>query len=245
MQRAEKVIFNSDTILLFYRDTDREYVETIQDTLKVSIDALRDYFQLKQDLALEVYLAKNRKEYDVLTAEKLGLNVTAPSDSARIAQTQKNMLLFLSPSVYSTDSSFQYEKTEFERLIFHEMVHVAEELLSPNIEKVSRWFSEGLAIYLSGQWKHEKDYMTTLGRILSGNRRIELYQLSEDVKNAYYLEWTIVAYIEQVWGREKVAGIVRNCTNTEQMLEFIETSRSRFEKDWNLYIVKLRNKWLR
>jgi len=77
-----------------------------------------------------------------------------------MAQPQRTDLVVLSPSAYEQHSIFRYFLDEYRRLLFHEMTHMFEEYLAPAsaMEAVPRWWSEGLAVYLSGQWKYDDQY---------------------------------------------------------------------------------------
>ena len=80
----------------------------------------------------------------------------------RVAQPQRTDLILLSPAAWDK-GMHTYTPASFHRLIAHEVAHIIEEYLSPNIEAVPRWWSEGLAMYTSGQWQERE----TLQKVLS------------------------------------------------------------------------------
>jgi hypothetical protein len=67
-------------------------------------------------------------------------------------------MVVISPSAYAVHTTFKYIPDEFRRLLIHELIHMMEEFLTPDIETTPRWWSEGLAVYLSGQWRFEDKF---------------------------------------------------------------------------------------
>ncbi len=147
--------FDSKNIKIGFTEKDEEFVMVTFDGLKEAIKFLLNYFNLEKKFPpIRVILAPNREEYIRLVKEFLRVDTEEASKSYRIAQPQHTDLLLLAPSAYSTDSIYKYSAEEYKKLIFHEMTHMFEEYLSPNIELSPRWWSEGLATYLSEQWKY-------------------------------------------------------------------------------------------
>jgi hypothetical protein len=71
-----------------------------------------------------------------------------------------------------------------------------------------RWWSEGLAVYLSRQWRYEDEFRKAVidgiaEKDIPGFRQIEVER-----KLAYDWGWTIVRFIESVYGRDMILRIV-------------------------------------
>jgi len=131
---------------------DKDFAEETLAILEDAIVSLSKYFCLKKTLPpIRAILVPNRSEYERLVINLLGVDIEIPSNPARIAQPQKTDIVFLSPSGYKDHSIYEYNPAEYRRLVFHELTHVFEEYLTPDIETTPNWWSEGLAIYLSGQ----------------------------------------------------------------------------------------------
>ncbi len=150
--------FDYEKIKIGFTEKDRDFVKVTFYGLKEAIKFLSNYFNLDKDFPpVRAILAPNREEYIRLVKEFLRVDTEEASKPSRIAQPQRTDLVLLAPSAYSTDSIYKYSVEEYKRLIFHEVIHIFEEYLSPNIELTPRWWSEGLATYLSEQWKYEDD----------------------------------------------------------------------------------------
>ena len=140
-------------------------------------------------------------------------------------------MVALSPPAYDEHSVFQYERAEFERLIVHEMVHIFEEYLSPNIEESPLIWSEGLAVYLSEQWRYEPDFNVNVKRTFESKSLPKLSKIVSGHENAYHWGWTVVMAIEARYGRELINHIVRNYSDGD-IFSFVEDSFADFEHFW-------------
>jgi hypothetical protein len=126
---------------------------------------------------------------------------------------------------------FEYKPDCFERLVIHEMVHVAEEYLSPDIEHTPGWWSEGLATYLSTQWKYEPDVYSPVNQGIASNKIPGLNDIATSRKLAYDWGWTLVRFIENHFGKHTVIKIVKTCTD-QNIIEKINMSVTEFEYNW-------------
>lgn len=227
--------FNDEHIKIGFTEKDRKYVRKTSAALKKPLKSLSKYFRVEKNFGpIRAILVPNRKEYDRLVNTVLRVDIEKPSRPSRIAQTQRTDLVLLAPSAYAIDSIYEYSAKEYQRLVFHEMVHIFEEYLSPNIEALPRWWSEGLAVYLSEQWKYEDEFgkpvLKGLGKKIPGFKKIQ-----KDVKLAYQWGWTIVKYIEYCYGQKMILTIVRNCTDGDVFKIMGETMRN-FERKWKNHL---------
>ncbi len=232
--------FNDDNIKVGFTEKDKKYVRETSAGLKKAIKFLSKYFHVKKNFGpIRAILVPNRKEYDRLVKTVLRVDIEKPSRPSRIAQTQRTDLVLLAPFAYATDSIYEYSAKEYQRLVFHETTHIFEEHLSPNIEALPRWWSEGLAAYLSKQWKYEDDFrkpvLKGLGKKIPGFKKIQ-----NDVKLAYQWGWTIVKYIEHNYGQKMICTIVRNCRDGDVFKIIGETMRNS-ERKWKKYLKKETN----
>lgn len=169
--------FNDENIKIGFTEKDKEFVKETSVALKEAIKLFSEYFVLEKSFPpIRAVLAPNRKAYDYLIKELLKVDIEIPSNPGRIAQPQRTDLVILAPSAYSKDSIYKYSPKKYKRLIFHEVVHMFEEHLSPNIETSPRWWGEGLAIYLSEQWKYEDDIRVP---VLEGLRSKNISEIKE------------------------------------------------------------------
>lgn len=203
-----------EAVAVFYAEGEEPFARLAFDALHAALTDLLKIFRVSTPFPrVRVALVDRRSEFDRLVRDWLRVEIESPSHPARIAQPQRTDLVALSPSAYATDSVYRYQQDEFQRLLAHELVHMFEEFLSPNIENTPRWWSEGLAIYFSDQWRTEDEFRSAA---LDGAARRDIpgfWQIESERKLAYDWGWTVVRFIEQRFGRERILQIVRECAD--------------------------------
>lgn len=221
---------------------DIRYVEGDEIHARDTMVALREasclldqYFGLVSPFSnLRAILVPTRSEYERLVVNLLGVNIEIPSNPGRLAQPQRTDLVFLSPSAYEEHSTYTYYRDEYMRLVFHEAVHVYEELLSPNIEESPLWWSEGLAVYLSGQWKQE-DQFRFRSPVAKGVAEATIPSFASVARErglGYDWGWTVVMYIEDVQGKDMVISTVNNCSDGNIALAIGEPQLEQKWRQW-------------
>ena len=155
---------------------------------------------------------------------------------------QRTDLVVLSPRAWEKASG-KYSTGNYRRLIHHEMTHIVEEYLSPDIESVPRWFSEGLAIYLSKQWKYEDDERVA---VLEGMKKKRVPAISEmgdgaisnnAVRLSYIWGWTIVKYMDNMHGKVMLRKIVRQCDDGN-ISRLLDEDPQDFQQKWEEWLRK-------
>jgi hypothetical protein len=230
---------HDDRIEVRYIHGDYPFAEETLIALEKAVSFLTRYFDLDASFPpMRAILVPTRNEFDRLVAELLGVEIEQPSHPARRAQPQRTDLVMLSPSAYEQHSVFEYRSDEYRRLLAHEVTHMFEEYLAPNMETPPRWWSEGLAAYLSGQWQHEDGYKFRQP-VLQGLkvRSIpDVQEIQTSLELCYDWGWTIVMFIENIYGRETILRIVRECDNGDvfgMLGENIDTFQGKW-KEWLL-----------
>jgi hypothetical protein len=156
-----------------------------------------------------------------------------PSHPARIALPQGTNLILLSPRAY-VPGKYRYTPEGLERLIGHELTHIVEEHLSPNIEALPRWWSEGLAMHLSGDWVDELPHVkkeTAAGRIPALAEMQDGAVVDVSVRLCYQWGWTVVRHIESAHGRAGIRRIVEQCADGD-VLATLGEEPATFEREW-------------
>ena len=171
--------------------------ETYKSAIAGARAALRR-FGLKPVFPLiNIFIAPGRKEYDKLVAHL----TRTPTDKWRIGQTQGHDLYLISPNAYPKDVSISYlgpdgtcDRAMYRSCVAHELVHIMEEYFSPKgvMELRPQWWSEGLAVYLTGQYR---DRITSKYRKqdLAAGRLPGINELKGPP--AYIWGWSLVRYI--------------------------------------------------
>ena len=221
-------------------ESDRRYAEATAAKLEDAIEALTEYFGLEAPLPrIRAFLAHNRDAFDELVADVLKIQIERPSDPRRIAQPQRTDIVLLSPAAYAGQSAYEYVPADFHRMIHHELVHVIEELLSPDIEASPLWWSEGLAVYLSDQWLHECqfDFLEPVLKAIRSGVAPSLSSIFSDPSLAYSFGWTLVRFIEETAGKTAIVQAVSSVDDGD-VLAWLGEKRSSFENAWSNWLLR-------
>jgi hypothetical protein len=236
----EDLSLKQDNIIIEYTPQDREFVEETFDNLSEAVWFLTDYFELDDTFpTIRTILTPNRGEFDRCVKEILKIDIEVPSHPCRIAMPQRTDLVILSPLAYERGIN-HYSSDSYRRLLFHEAVHIFEEYLSPNIDMVTRWWSEGLAMSLSGHWKDEKTEV--LERIGTGTipsiKEMEGGSAFADnaVSLCYLWGWTMVKYVECAYGKGMIRRIVKECDDGD-IFKMVGEKAQSLEKKWQGWLL--------
>jgi len=224
-----------------YAGADQRHAEETLVALTESCAFLSEYFCLSRPFPSPIMaiLVPSRSEYDRLVVKLLGVDIEVPSNPGRVAQPQRTNIVFLSPSAYGQHSTYSYNADEYRRLVVHELVHVFEEHVAPDIEANPRWWSEGLAAYLSGQWRHE-DQFQFRQPIMEGIRLRRVPGINEiepDVQLCYAWGWTIVMFIDKACGKDTILRIVKECDDGDVIAALGEDPAA-FEQRWQEWLLE-------
>jgi hypothetical protein len=133
----------------------------------------------------------------------------------------------------------RYSPEGYGRLIGHELAHIVEEWVSPNIEAVPRWWSEGLAMHLSGDWLEELPHVvreTAAGRIPALAEMQDGAVADASVRLCYQWGWTVVRCIEATLGRAAIQRVVEQCADGD-VLATLGKDPVAFELGWRVWLV--------
>ena len=222
-KRARIIISKNDEDVL--RETYRNFVYGCKTVLK--------YLGLRVELPLfNIFIAPSRKEYDRFVAHLTKI----PTSKGRVAQPQMADLYLLSPNAYPKDAESVYlgpngvyDKGLYRRTVVHEAVHMAEEYLSPKgaMETRPQWWKEGLAVYVSGQYKKDRDIKELIKSSLDKIPDIRGVKGA----NSYVWGWSIIRYIETRFGKNKILNILEKQVDLDLHKTF-KIQQQVFEKEW-------------
>ncbi len=237
----EYIELRSGNIEVRYAGADHRYAKETLAVLTEAYAFLKEYFHTAElfPTPIRAIMVPTRSEYDRLVVDLLGVDIEVPSNPGRVAQPQQTDIVFLSPSAYRQHSTYSYNADEYRRLVYHELVHVFEEHLSPDIEAVPRWWSEGLAAYLSGQWKHEDQFQfrqpVTEG--IRVRRVPGINEIEQDVQLCYAWGWTVVMFIDKACGKDTIVRIVKECDNGD-VIATLGKDPAAFEQRWQEWLLQ-------
>ncbi len=208
------LVLGNETSEVRYIPGEQTFASEAFTALEKARPLVLSYFQMMEPFPqTRVVLVTERSEFDRLVRDWLKVEIEIPSHPARLAQAHRTEMAVLSPSAYEAHTTFQYRPQAFRRLLVHEFIHIVEEHLSPNIETSPRWWSEGLAVYLSSQSLYDEEFFQpALNRIALGDIP-SLHQVETDGKLAYDWGWTLIQFIEQQYGQAMILRIATQCAD--------------------------------
>jgi len=229
---ADYLQLGDSRIKVWHAEGEEGFAEDAFATLSAKRELLLSDFRVVGTFPrIQIVLVPSRNEFDRLVRDLLRVEIEVPSHPARIAQPQRTDMVVLSPSAYNVDSTFAYVPEEFRRLLIHEFIHMIEEFLSPDIERIPGWWSEGLAVYYSEQSRHEDGFRGVALNAIATDAVPSLEQVLAERKLSYDWGWTIVQYVESTFGREAILKIVRECSDGD-VLAFLGSDSAAFEQSW-------------
>jgi len=234
------VTLGDDRMEVRYVTTDGEFAEETFATLRTGVAELSEYFGLTNVFPpVRAVLVPDRSEFDRLVADLLGVDIERPSNPGRVAQPQKTDIIFLSPLAFEQHSTYEYDPDDFRRMIWHELVHVFEEDLTPDMEATPRWWSEGLAVYLSDQWRHESQFKFREPAVKSVNDKSvpNIVEIQRHVSLAYDFGWTLVKFIEDTRGRGVIVTAVKEVLHGD-VFAAVGVSIDTLQEQWREWIFR-------
>jgi hypothetical protein len=236
---VDYLVLQQDSMALEYVPEDQGFVAATLDGLLKGAALLTDYFGLHGRFpSVRTILVPSRGEFDRCVAEVLRIQIEVPSHPARIGLPQGTNLVLLSPRAYVPGTN-RYSPEGYECLIGHELTHIVEEHLSPNIEALPRWWSEGLAMHLSGDWLEEAAHVregVVAGRIPALAEMHDGAVADVSVRLCYQWGWSVVRYIESARGRTAIRRVVEQCADGD-VLATLDEDPVALERAWREWLV--------
>jgi hypothetical protein len=184
-----------------------------------------------------LFLLPDREAFDRF----VGHLTPTPTAKGRVGQAQGHDLYLLSPSAYPSDASGallgpdgRFDPAMYDRLVVHEAVHMVEEHLSPPgaMEVRPAWWSEGLAVLISEQYRLDHDVLEHLRADLAGGTLPTLESMTG--AHAYTWAWTIIDFLRRERGMAWIADrIVNGCS--EDVLDLPARESAPFARAWREY----------
>lgn len=230
--------YSGNRAMVYYAAPDRTFAEETATVLDAAARDLTAYFEPGRPLPrVRAILAPDRDAFDELVADVLKIQIERPSDRRRIAQPQRTDMVFLSPSAYALESAYTYIREDYLRMAHHELVHVFEEHLSPDVEASPLWWGEGLAVYLSGQWRHKSQFgfREPVLEAIQGGRAPSLPEIQKDLSLAYAFGWTLVRFIEQARGKAAIVHAVKH-VDDGNVLAALNEDIDAFGRSWRNWL---------
>lgn len=224
---------------VYYREADKKDLADYNKLFKKGTGEVKSFFKSDFNKHFRVYIHPHRKSLDSSWQKDWNMP-DFKSECWMVASGMASRVDLISPAVWKQEScEHDYrDKTETQRLITHELVHVyhAQRNPSPDFSELAGldWFAEGLANYASGQLTIEK--LETVRRAIRENKIPSSLDDFWKGPIRYQLSGSVIRYIDNKWGREKLITLLSGISKTE-LLSALSISEVQLIRDWKKDLV--------
>lgn len=189
----------------------------------------------------QVYLAPSPSKY-----QEIQPGQWVPSWSAGVAYPGLNLIILKSPR------AIKGGRIDLDKVLKHELTHIAVGRAFVGREEVPRWLDEGLAMYESREWDFSR--VSAITRAVLTDSLIPLSQITDRFPHeatraelAYVQSFYLVSFLVSKYGKDKFHEFIREYgsgTGLEKVLIKVYSLRwDEFEERWKDYL-KLRFSWI-
>ena len=189
----------------------------------------------------QVYIAPSPKRY-----QEIQPGGWVPSWSAGVAYPSLNLIILKSPR------AIKRGHIDLERVLKHELTHIAVGRAFKGREEVPRWLDEGLAMYESREWDFSR--VSAITRAVLTDSLIPLSEITDRFPHeviraelAYVQSFYLVSFLMSKYGKDKFHRFIREYgsgTGLEKVLVRVYSLKwDEFEERWKDYL-KVRFSWI-
>ncbi len=210
----------SEHFTFYYTEIDKSSITQVRDKLE------ENYSRIVEDLKPISMTKVKVKIYQNLAAFHKAIDREDAGDWLVGIVMEKDEMKMVSPGNAGSDQSFE----DMLNVAVHEFTHVvAYNMTEYPAGNSMNWLMESLACYEAGQFNDPKE-MT----FMQEGRYPTFAQLTGGGEPSIYaLGYTIIEYIKDTWGMEKVRELVTNYGNIPGALG---KTTEEFEKGWQTYL---------
>ncbi len=225
---------------LYYTEGDQTNKKEYNAFLEKGIKDVKKFFEIPFKKPFNVYVHPKRTSLDT-TWQKDFKIPGFRSECWMVASGVADKLDLLSFSVWDKEACEHiYSETgKTQKLITHELVHVfhGQQNASPDFSDADNidWFVEGLATYASGQCDTVR--MNEVKKAVAGNRIPKTLDHFWTGKLKYGLSGSVVKYIDETYGRKKLASLLKFNKKAEILKEITCSEEELLEK-WREFMLK-------
>lgn len=179
--------------------------KVVEEMYGLAMKELDEFFKLNwKRNTPKIIIIKNRKEIDKLKDKK--------TPAWLIAWAEEGNIYLLDRKNYEKESSHKYSDETYYRLIQHELCHLFFEIVSnSNTWNQFMWFNEGVAGFLSEQYKEKKE---------PKKLKIFLNQYSNWKGNAYNESTYAIKYLTEKFGKQKLLTLIKSLSKIKSEKDF-------------------------
>ncbi|MEW6196379.1 MAG: hypothetical protein AB1521_14610 [Bacteroidota bacterium] len=224
--------------VLFYTSIDSAVSNEIYQLLTHGFDQIINYFGKSYNKKFDVYIFPSREELDKQWSKDWGIP-DFKSECWMAASGVAYRLDILSPRVWKAEACEHNpdDKKHVQEIITHELMHVfhGQQNSHPDFSGMDEigWFVEGIAVLTAGQLDNEK--LNQLKNAWKENRLPINLEDGWSGKYRYAISGSLVKFIEERWGKEKLIGLLK-LTNENEILKEFNLSEELFLSEWKKWL---------
>lgn len=226
---------------LLYKLVDKTHKKEYNTIIKKGVFSVKTFFNDAYDKKFDIYIHTNRHSLDS-TWQKEWNMPNFKSECWMVASGVATRLDVISPKIWDKESCehIYSEKIKTQQLITHELVHVYHGQKNSsqdfsNVEGID-WFVEGLATYASGQCDSKR--IAEIKKAVSEDRIPKSLDNFWIGKIKYGLSGSVVMYIDNKYGREKLKQLLHTNKKSE-LLSLLNCTEPELLEDWKKYLQQL------
>lgn len=213
------LVENSEHFEIYYTIDDKIYAKHILKILEKNYDKIINDLKPSQLPIIKVRLYPTQKDFfqsiQEYNRKDWVVGITWGKDEIRM----------LSPNNKETSHSYN----EIVKTAIHEFTHIVCIHLNSYASQ-QRWLWEGIALYEAGQTRNLEKLR------INNNNLPSLFELNTNIDYLYNLSYSLIEYIVNNWGMEKVRELIVENGDIEKVLHI---SKEEFERDWHNYLIKI------
>lgn len=226
------------TMSLEYMAADQLFLPHLNEYLGNGRQTVRDFFNRDFPDTFVVRVFPDRATMTAFWRAEWGIP-DLETECWMVASGTASTLSLLSPRAWKIDAC-EHDASDTVRtqmLITHEMVHTFHGQFNPRPEfdglDSIGWFIEGLAVYVSGQL--DGPYLANAHEADSLGHVPEQLEDAWSGKYRYGVSGSIIAYIDQTFGRQVILGLLP-ATSEAEILKKLGTTEERLLGDWRSWL---------
>lgn len=232
---------NQKGYTIYYTSMDNSNIKEYKIYFEKGRKSVTDFFQSSYNKEFNVFIHPSRTSLDSSWQKDWNM-LDFKSQYWMVAGGIADKFDIISPKMWdSLACEHIYSDTiKTQNLITHELIHVfhGQQNKSPDFSDVTGidWFVEGLATYASGQCDSIR--ILEVKKALLDNKIPESLNKFWTGNLRYALSGTVVMYLDNKYGREKLTSLLKYNTLIE-MLNSLETTELEIMDGWKRYIKEL------
>lgn len=200
-------------------------------------ETIEHFFGLPFAESVTVKLGANRQAFDASLPQDWGL---APTQCWMVGVGVADWVAILSPAAWPEDAC-EHDSADarhIQDIITHEMVHTFHGQRNPTRDFTGMddtgWFVEGLAVYVSGQL--DSSHLASAADAVAAGAAPKALESAWSGKYRYGVSGSLVAYIDDRFGRPKLVSLL-DATTEAEILDRLSLTEEALLAGWEAWVI--------